>query len=106
MKRTAVRATMASAAVLDPPPPARVMALQPYRAGMLPLAFTTALAALSAIPLVAEHQRLFWSFWGAAGALAAWDAGLLARARARGRALTIEIALRRQHYLQACVQGS
>src|SRR5438874_13545300 len=106
MKRTAVRATMASAAVLDPPPPARVMALQPYRAGMLPLAFTTALAALSAIPLVAEHQRVLWSFWGAAGASGAWVAGLLARARARGGALAMESAVRRQHYHQACGRGS
>jgi hypothetical protein len=35
-----------------------------------------------------------------------WDAALLARASARGRALTLEVVLRKQHYIQACVQGS
>jgi hypothetical protein len=83
-----------------------LVALQRHWAGALPLAFAAALAALSSIPDVDGHPRLWWSLWGAAGALAAWDAALLARAVARGRSLTVEIVLRRQHYLQACVQGA
>ena len=72
----------------------------------MPLAFTTALAALSAIGPVAQNPRLFWSFLGTAGALLVWDAALVARASAGGRALMLEIVLRKQHYIQACVQGS
>ena len=93
-------------AALEPPPPARSITLRPYRAAILPLAFTTALAALSAIPLVAPNPKLFWSFLGTAGALLLWDAVLLTRATARGRALTVEFVLKKQHYIQACVQGS
>ena len=40
------------------------------------------------------------------GRLAAWNAVLAASARRAGRALTLEIVLRKQHYLQACAQGS
>ena len=85
-------------AVLDAPPPARLIKLRPYRAGIMPLAFTTALAALSAIGPVAQNPRLFWSFLGTAGALLLWDAALAARASAGGRALMLEIVLRKQHY--------
>src|ERR1700730_5395035 len=107
MKRTEVRASMFSKVpALEPPPPARSITLRPYRAAIWPLAFSTALAALSAIPLVAQNPRLFWSFLGTAGALLLWDTALLTRTTTRGRALTVEFVLKKQHYIQACVQGS
>jgi hypothetical protein len=49
---------------------------------------------------------LTWTFAGAAAALLAWNAALLASALRRGRTLSVEIVLRKQHYLQACIQGS
>ena len=58
----------------------------------LPLAVTLALASLA--------------FLGAAIGLAAWNAALAASVRRTGRALTIDVVLRKQHYLQACAQGS
>src|SRR5262249_26503182 len=47
-----------------------------------------------------------WSMIGAAAALAAGGAMLIATARRTGRVLAIELVARRQHYLQACAQGS
>ena len=38
--------------------------------------------------------------------LLAWNAALLTSAVRGGRALSVEIVLRKQHYLQACIQGS
>jgi hypothetical protein len=46
------------------------------------------------------------SFLGAAGILFVWTVALAMAGRARGRQLTIEVALRKQHYLQACAQAS
>jgi hypothetical protein len=46
------------------------------------------------------------AFLGAAVMLCAWNAVLLVSARRRGRTLTLEVVLRKQHYLQACAQGS
>jgi hypothetical protein len=110
MKRGAVRASTVSraaqTAVLESRPAFPFFALRRHRAGALPFAFAAALAGLSSFPIVDGHPRLWWSLWGVAGALAVWDAVLLARAEARGRLLTVEIVLRRQHYLQACVQGA
>ena len=46
-----------------------------------------------------------WSFAAAAGALGLWTAALYAT-RLRHRPVTVEVLLRKQHYLQACAQGS
>jgi len=72
---------------------------------VLPLAFTGALAALVLLPRVHQQPRVLWSFVAACAVLLAWHLILLAT-RARRHRLTIEVALRRQHYLQACAQGS
>jgi hypothetical protein len=80
--------------------------LAPARALLLPLAFTAPLAAFGFLPAARQNPRLMWSFFGATAALAAWTAILLAVCRSRGRQLGIEIILRKQHYLQACAQGS
>src|SRR5215475_10691898 len=65
------------------------------RAGALPILFAGALAALSATTIVDEHEPLWWSIWGAAALLGAWDAALLTRAAAIGRELRLEIVLRK-----------
>ncbi len=70
----------------------------------LPFAFTLALTVLGLIAPVRQNPRVLWAFLGTAAALFAWNVGLLVWAR--GRTLTFEVALKKQHYLQACVQGS
>lgn len=84
----------------------RVVAMPSARPLVLPLAFTLALIALSLLPTVWEHVVLRRSFWGAAAALLVWNVLLLAAVRRRARALTIEVALRKQHYVQACAHLS
>jgi hypothetical protein len=84
-------------------PPTR---LSPHRAPGLPLVFILGLVAFGFLDSVRQNPRLLWSFLGAAAALAAWNAALLVSALRTGRTLTLEIVLRKQHYLQACAQGS
>jgi hypothetical protein len=88
------------------PPAARFENLRPQRALALPLALALGLFAFAALPSARQHAPLLWSFAGAGTALLAWDAILLAAALRRGRTLGLEVVLRKQHYLQACAQGS
>jgi hypothetical protein len=91
------------------PEPAKqpvAMRLSPERALRLPLAFVLGLLALGLLPAVRQNAAVLWSFLGAAAALVVWSAVLFVSARRVGRTLTLAIDLRRQHYLQACAQGS
>ncbi|MSP61921.1 MAG: hypothetical protein EXR72_16630 [Myxococcales bacterium] len=72
---------------------------------MLPIAFALALAAFALLPASRANTRLLWSFVGAALVLLGWAAALFATARDRRR-FTLAVVLRKQHYLQACAQGS
>ena len=72
---------------------------------LLPLAFTLALAGFALIPAVRENSKVLWSFLGAALALIGWNASIAATLRP-GRKLAVDVVLRKQHYLQACAQGS
>ncbi len=76
------------------------------RALLLPLAFTLGLAGLALLPPVRQNPRVLITFLGAAAALSAWNAILFVWARRSGRMLTVDVVLRKQHYLQACAQGS
>ena len=77
------------------------------RAGMwLPLLFTLGLAACALFTSVRQHTALVWAVLGAAVALASWNMVLFVGAARRGRTLTWEFIPRRQHYLQACAQGT
>src|SRR5260370_6001819 len=89
-----------------PPPAARLTGLGPARALALPLTFTLLLVAFALLPTIRHSAPLLRSFLGAGAALLAWNALLLVMARRRGRSFTLEVVLRRQHYLQACAQGS
>lgn len=53
-----------------------------------------------------ERAGLWWSFWGAATMLLLWAGVLVVSSRARGTRLTLDVAPRKQHYLQACAQAS
>jgi len=76
------------------------------RALGLPLAFTLGLAALLVLDSVRQNTALTWTFAGVAAVLLTWNAAVLGAAVRRGRTLSVEIVLRKQHYLQACIQGS
>ena len=72
----------------------------------LPLALSLALGALAFLSPAREVPSLVRTFVGAALVLSTWNLLLLRSARRRGRTLTSEIVLRKQHYLQACAQAS
>ena len=72
----------------------------------LPLAFALGLAAFTFIDPVRQNATLARTFAGAASLLLVWNAMLLTSAVRSGRTLAVEVVLRKQHYLQACAQGS
>jgi len=73
---------------------------------LLPLAFALGLAALCLLPPVLRNPNVLAAFLGAAAVLSAWNALLLLRALHTGRTIVLEVVLRKQHYVQACAQGS
>ncbi len=105
-RKSQVRPATAPAAAGSVTPPVKMVELRPARALALPLLFIVGLVALSALPSIRANPRLAWSFWGAATVLLAWNAWLLVSSRAAARTLVLEIVLRKQHYVQACAQGS
>lgn len=68
-------------------------------------AFVGGLLVLSQLPVLDQRPVVRASIVGAAVVLLAWSAVLFGLLR-RGQAATFEVALRPQHYLQACLQGS
>src|SRR5258705_3936310 len=76
------------------------------RALGLPLIFSSGLVALTFVDSLRQNASVVRAFLGAAVVLIVWNAVLLAMALRAGRTLAVEIVLRRQHYLQACAQGS
>jgi len=73
---------------------------------LLPLVFTFGLAGLSFMAPVRENPKVLAAFLGTALALFAWNTVLAVWVRRGRRELKLEVVLRKQHYLQACVQGS
>jgi hypothetical protein len=69
-----------------------------------PLALACGLAAFTFLRPVYSNPATFWTFAGASAALAVW-AAILAIAGFRRR-FSIDVVLRKQHYLQACAQAS
>ena len=49
-----------------------------------------------------QSRPLLWSFLGTGAVLLAWNGALLVSALRQRRRLTLEIVLRKQHYVQAC----
>ncbi len=82
------------------------LSLPPQRALALPLVFALGLASFCLLESIRQNPRVLWSFLGAAGALMVWNVLLLNVALSRGRTFTLEIVLRKQHYVQACAQGA
>jgi len=76
------------------------------RALALPLAFTLGLAGIAFIAPVRENPKVMTAFLGAAVVLCVWNAALFVLGVGRGRTIALDVVLRKQHYLQACAQGS
>lgn len=68
--------------------------------------FALGLASLGFLAPVRQNPKAFWTFLATAAALCAWNAILLVWSRSRGRTLALEVVLKKQHYVQACAQGS
>lgn len=69
---------------------------------LIPAAFIAGLVSLAAFPSVHQNARVLAAFLGAAGLLLLWTAILFRRARP----LLLQLAAKKQHYIQACAQGS
>ena len=72
----------------------------------LPIALIIGLAVLALTPRIQSNATLIWSFVAAAVFLAGWLTYLLSRANKEGQSYSLEVGLRPQHYIQACVQFS
>jgi len=106
---TSARSTSAKVKSASARPQATNPHDRPLRVLWLPFAFAAALLALSFLPRIDDNEILCWSFRVAALTLLGWFAILFWRVQASGttpRGRSIEIVVRRQHYIQALVQGS
>ena len=99
--RSAANASVSPAAAS----PAFSTLLSSRGAFLLNAAFVFGLVLLSQLPLLDQRPVVSASILGAAGVLLAWGVLLFGVLR-RGQTVALEIVLRRQHYLQACLQGS
>ena len=72
----------------------------------LPVALIAGLAALALLPRIQTNDVLIWTFLAAAGFLGFWLVYLVSKNQEKRGAFSFEIALRPQHYIQACVQFS
>lgn len=72
----------------------------------MPLACALLLFLFGWLPAARQTPALLLSFLGAAGVLIAWCAALLIAARRARRTLSLDVVLRKQHYVQACAQLS
>ena len=112
MKKTSKRhltkaapSALAGVAMVAPATPvARSAKLSAIQALALPLCFTAILAGFTMLPRVQGNDRLYRSFVGAALFLLIWSAILFVSAMRSKRTFTLEIVLKKQHYLQACLQ--
>jgi hypothetical protein len=87
-----------------PAAPLSTTKLSARSAFLLNAAFVVGLLVLSQLPLLDDRPVVRTSIVGAAGFLLTWSALLFGVLR-RGQHVMLEIALRPQHYLQACLQG-
>jgi hypothetical protein len=72
----------------------------------LPVLLAGALVSVALLASVRAHPRLMLSMMSAALALAAWAAALAARTSGGARALSYEVVVRKQHYVQASAQAT
>ena len=87
-----------------PPFAGRSVSLSPSSSFGAALVFVLGLATFGLLDSVRHNPTLQWSLLGAASALFVWNVILFASALHNGRRRTLEIAPRKQHYIQACAQ--
>jgi hypothetical protein len=87
-------------------PPATGPRIDFHIAASLPTALALALVALGFLTSAGRTPAVRATFWAAAALIVTWNALLVARARRSSRPLTMDVVLRKQHYIQACAQGS
>ena len=75
-------------------------------AAILPSLLAAALAALGFTSQAGTPPAVRWTLLAASAAIIVWNALLVAPARQSRRTLDVTVVLRKQHYLQACAQGS
>ncbi len=80
------------------------MTLTPAAAFGLVLAVAGVVAGFGFLPVVTYDPAFQWSFFAPGGALLAWGVVLFATAHRRGRTFSLQLSLRKQHYVQACAQ--
>lgn len=80
--------------------------MRPVFASFLPAALAAALGFLGMAGPIRSQPRLSASFVGAAFALLVWNLLVVLWTRRAPRGVSLEIVLRKQHYLQACAQGT
>ena len=83
-----------------------ISGVPPRRAVALPFAFATALLAFSLLSQIRQNPPLVWSISVAALLLMTWNVGLAVLPARSRRAFSLDIALRRQHYVQACAHSA
>jgi hypothetical protein len=72
----------------------------------LPIVFTFGLAGLALLPAVRVNATVLVAIQGAATVLLVWAGALFFWGNKGRRTFSVEISLRKQHYLQACAQCS
>jgi len=88
----------------DSPSAGGAIRLSPIRGFSLVAAFTLSLIAFGFLDVVRYSPALQWSFFATGAVLLAWNVAVFGLAQRRRRSLTLEIALRKQHYVQASAQ--
>jgi hypothetical protein len=118
VRRSAIRWTAALSFLRSRPLRTGVVAILPVTGGLrrhwslardtsgLPTALAVALATLTFFDGVNRNATVVTTLLVAASGIVAWNVWLIARARRRNHALTLQVVLRKQHYVQACAQGS
>ena len=79
--------------------------LSPLRGFSLVAVFALSLIAFGFLDAVRYSPAFQWSFFGTGAVLLAWNVAVFGLAQRRDRLLTLEIALRKQHYVQASAQA-
>ena len=88
-----------------PTPPSLTLRISAGRAFLLNSAFVLGMLVLSQLPMLAQRPGVSRAILGAALILFAWSTLLFGVLR-RGATVQLDIVLRRQHYMQALLQGS
>ena len=83
----------------------RVIHLSPTQAGGIAAAFALCLSGFGFLDVVRPNPVFQWSFLGSGLLLLAWGGVVFGWAKWTGRTLDLEVALRKQHIVQALAQG-